>query len=183
MNYIEAIHILGLKEGASKEEIKAAYRELAQIMHPDRFAQNERLANKASEQFKLITKAKDLLLSDKASGAATHAQSETKSDNKDSINSLQIRYNAAETARLTLLSYLDAENDHIRTYGLMAGAGILASFGARRFPWILAIASVLAVTGIVNVIRSVMQKRDLEEQIQALEDEKRKIMLELTQQK
>lgn len=40
--------ILGLKPGASLEEIKKAYRSLAKLWHPDRFSQNPQLQAEAS---------------------------------------------------------------------------------------------------------------------------------------
>ena len=46
--------ILGLNLGASEEEIKQAYRDLVNVWHPDRFSDNERLEEKASEKLKEI---------------------------------------------------------------------------------------------------------------------------------
>ena len=48
---------LGVKRGASDEEIKKAYRSLAKQLHPDRNADNP----KAAERFGQITSAYDLL--------------------------------------------------------------------------------------------------------------------------
>ena len=38
-----AYKILGLYPGSSQAEVKSAYRDLAQVWHPDRFAHDERL--------------------------------------------------------------------------------------------------------------------------------------------
>ena len=43
MNRTEALRILGLDEDATPEDIKTAYKETAQILHPDRFASNKKL--------------------------------------------------------------------------------------------------------------------------------------------
>ena len=43
MNRLEALRALGLDEDATDEDIKTAYRETAQILHPDRFATNKKL--------------------------------------------------------------------------------------------------------------------------------------------
>jgi hypothetical protein len=46
--------ILGLNMGASEEEIKQAYRDLANVWHPDRFPHSQRLRKKANEKIREI---------------------------------------------------------------------------------------------------------------------------------
>ena len=50
----QCIEILGLKPGASEEEVNQAYRDLVNVWHPDRFADNQRLQKKAEEKLKEI---------------------------------------------------------------------------------------------------------------------------------
>jgi DnaJ domain len=57
--------LLGVKPGVSREELKAAYRDLAKVWHPDRFAHEPRLQAKAQEKLKEINDAYDFLLSSK----------------------------------------------------------------------------------------------------------------------
>jgi hypothetical protein len=49
--------ILGLKTGASEEDVKNAYRDLVQVWHPDRFTHNPSLQKRAEEQLKEINNA------------------------------------------------------------------------------------------------------------------------------
>ena len=51
------LRVLGLAPGASEQEIKTAYRDLAKVWHPDRFAHDPRLQQKAQEQLKEINDA------------------------------------------------------------------------------------------------------------------------------
>lgn len=74
--------LLGVAPGASPQELKAAHRDLAKVWHPDRFAHDPRLQQKAQEKLKEINEAYDLLRSGKAgrrardssatNGAETH---------------------------------------------------------------------------------------------------------------
>ena len=57
------LRVLGLGPGASAQEIKAAYRDLAKVWHPDRFAHDPRLQQKAQEQLKEINEAYGRLVS------------------------------------------------------------------------------------------------------------------------
>lgn len=54
---------LGLKPGASEEEIKEAYRDLVNVWHPDRFSDNQRLIEKANKEIKEIDIAYENLIS------------------------------------------------------------------------------------------------------------------------
>src|SRR4028119_13609 len=57
--------VLGVSEGASAQELKAAYRDLAKVWHPDRFAHDPRLQQKAQEKLKEINEAYEQLTSGK----------------------------------------------------------------------------------------------------------------------
>ena len=54
MTYDEALRLLGLDEDATEADIKLAYKEMAQILHPDKYADNKRLSERANEQFKSV---------------------------------------------------------------------------------------------------------------------------------
>jgi curved DNA-binding protein CbpA len=57
------IEILGLKPGASQEEVNHAYRDLVSVWHPDRFVGNPRLQKKAEEKIKEINVAYEYIKS------------------------------------------------------------------------------------------------------------------------
>jgi hypothetical protein len=61
MDERRAYRVLGLPRGASGDEVHAAYRDLAQVWHPDRFSHNERLKAKADRNFARINEAYQLL--------------------------------------------------------------------------------------------------------------------------
>src|SRR3712207_4639826 len=55
--------LLGVRPRASAQELKEAYRDLAKVWHPDRFAHDPRLQRKAQEQLKEINEAYRRLVS------------------------------------------------------------------------------------------------------------------------
>lgn len=57
--------LLGASPGASRQELKAAYRDLTKVWHPDRFAHDPRLQQKAEEKLKEINEAYEHLISGK----------------------------------------------------------------------------------------------------------------------
>src|SRR5256885_66884 len=57
-----ALAILGLSEGASADDMRSAYRRLAKVRHPDRFAQlGPSAVAAATESFKVLQGAYELL--------------------------------------------------------------------------------------------------------------------------
>lgn len=58
---IECYETLGLDPGASPESVKEAYRDMAKVWHPDRFAGDERLARKAQDKLREINTAYERL--------------------------------------------------------------------------------------------------------------------------
>jgi hypothetical protein len=71
----ESYRTLELKEGASPEAVKEAYRSLVKVWHPDRFGDDEKLRRRADEKLKQINRAYDLLKDHRpprAQGTETH---------------------------------------------------------------------------------------------------------------
>ena len=53
--------VLGIKPGASEEEIKAAYKELVKKYHPDKYIDNP-LADLAEKKLQEVNEAYDMLM-------------------------------------------------------------------------------------------------------------------------
>ena len=66
---INPYEVLGVKENASEEEIKAAYRELVKKYHPDKY-QNNPLADLAEEKLREVNEAYEMLMKNKGAGAS-----------------------------------------------------------------------------------------------------------------
>jgi hypothetical protein len=87
---IKYYEMLGVAPGASAQELKAAHRDLAKVWHPDRFAHDPRLQQKAQEKLKEINEAYDQLKAGKT-GRRTHASSQTTSPTNQSSTSSNTR--------------------------------------------------------------------------------------------
>jgi hypothetical protein len=62
---IKYYELLGVAPGASVQELKTAHRDMAKVWHPDRFAHDPRLQQKAQDKLKQINEAYDRLISGK----------------------------------------------------------------------------------------------------------------------
>ena len=172
----EAWQVLGLAEGASREEVSLAYRELAQMLHPDKFGENKRLRARAEQQMRRINEARDVLL--KGGGRASRsgarprggARSGSGRGGAASANSPeQIRL---ETARLTVVAQARTMRERRRSMGMLAGGAAIVMLLCSRMRGTIgvlafSVASMLVVWGIVDVVSlsgqiSVLQKRSAE---------------------
>ena len=180
MNREEALHTLGLEEGASESDIKAAYREMAQILHPDRFASNKKLQDRSTEQFKRLQEAYEYLTTGRgAQGARTSAAGSSPSARQTATSSRtsasaerDARLAGIAAARVQLVYQKDLALDERRNGLIMAVVGALAAFGLRRFAFVAAIASAAAVWGIVQVLSSQRTINTINEHLEKLESEK-----------
>jgi len=66
VNLKNPYEVLGLKEGASEEEIKRAYRELVKKYHPDQYANNP-LSDLAEEKLREVNEAYEILMKKRGS--------------------------------------------------------------------------------------------------------------------
>ena len=61
LDLTQAYRVLGLAPGATFDEVKTAYRDLAQVWHPDRVLENVRLREKAVRNLQRINEAFEVL--------------------------------------------------------------------------------------------------------------------------
>lgn len=186
MNRLEALRILGLDEDATIDDIKTAYKETAQILHPDRFATNKKLQERATEQFKNLQEAYEYLTSGKGSKATRAASSSNsqRSGGYSAASQLEARLAGIAAARTQLVAQRDVVLDERRNGMLMAGIGaIVALFMGRRpfglFGIVAAIASAATVWGIVSIVSAQRTLSNLDTHIQELNAEQRRISDEL----
>lgn len=173
MNRTEALHILGLSEGATPQEIKEAYREAVQIMHPDKFAGNKKLQQRATEQFKYLQEAYDVLKSPagrggsgtrgRASSGASRPAARSYTVEEDgtqveylTVEEIKARLAGIAAARAQLVAQRDALEDERRNGLIMAGIGAVATLLTIRRPFgifgaIAAIASAATVWGVIKI--------------------------------
>jgi hypothetical protein len=73
MSRQQCLEVLGLTPDASAQDIKAAYRDMAKVWHPDRFTHDPRLQQKAQEKLKQINDAYRQLLASNFDSRRAHA--------------------------------------------------------------------------------------------------------------
>ncbi len=178
MNRLEALRALGLDEDATDEDIKVAYRETAQILHPDRFATNKKLQERATEQFKNLQEAYDFLTSGKGSRGGQSSRRAATASADDA------RLAGIAAARTQLVKQRDVALDERRNGIGMAIIGAIVALLAGRRPFglfgvVAAIGSAAAVWGIVQVVSSQRSITTLTEHINELNKEERRIAHEM----
>ncbi|MEC4175156.1 J domain-containing protein [Adlercreutzia sp. R21] len=195
MNRNEALHILGLEDDATADDIKIAYRETVQILHPDKFAGNEKLQNRATEQFKRLQEAYELLSSGAGSagrgrsGRASSANSsgaarswtETEGDVEvEYLTEAEIKARLAgiAAARAQLVAQRDTVSDERRNGLAMAAIGAVAAlFTIRRpfgiFGFIAAMAVPATIWGIVQVVSAQRNLNTLNAHLEQLTEERK----------
>lgn len=203
MNRKEALRILGLDEEAKLDDIKTAYKETAQILHPDRFASNKKLQDRATEQFKNLQEAYEFLTSGKGSrskvsgggrsragatdgyrsGASCGAGAAWAASGYTEADEIEARLAGISAAKTQLVAQRDVAYDERRNGAVMAGIGALVALICGRKPGLLmivaGIAGTAAVWGIIQVVSAQRTIGVLDEHISELNAEKKKLMRQL----
>ena len=189
MNRTEALRTLGLSDDATAEDIKAAYREMAQILHPDRFANNKKLQDRATEQFKNLQEAYDYLKSGRAaqrggraagSGPADFSREGFGAEGFSGTAEQQARLAGIKAARVQLVKQKDVALDERRKGWLMLVAGIVVALLTWRFtrgaPRIVSgLGGALAVWGFTQVLSSQRTVATIDEHLRLLQEEQKRI--------
>ena len=199
MNRTEALHILGLEDDATADDIKIAYRETVQILHPDKFAGNEKLQNRATEQFKRLQEAYDLLSSGAGggrggrgarSGSSSGASSSSGAarawtEVEDGVEveylteaEIKARLAGIAAARAQLVAQRDTVSDERRNGLAMAAIGAVATLLTIRRPFgilgmIAAVAGTATVWGIIQFLGAQRNLNTLNEHLAKLTEERK----------
>ncbi len=177
MNRDEALRILGLSEDATHDDIKTAYREMAQILHPDKFASNKKLQKRATEQFKYLQEAYEYLTKggganesseNGATSSATHSNASAYSDK-------EARLAGIAAARVQLVAQKDYALDQRKNALVMLIVGIISIVLMRRYPLVIGLGSASVIWGIVEVVSSQKTITTIDEHLENLEREKNAI--------
>ena len=175
MNRTEALNILGLDDDATMKDIKAAYKECVQILHPDRFANNKKLADRATEQFKRLQDAYDFLTSGKGS-KGEGASSRSRSYSADTgWTTKEAKLAGLTAARTQLVAQRDALIDERRNALLMIVGGAVMAVLLRRVVWIAGIAGALLVWGIVKMISTLQSLGTISDHIREIDHQRREL--------
>ena len=178
MNRSEALHTLGLDDSATLEDIKTAYKETAQILHPDRFAGNKKLADRATEQFKNLQEAYEFLTKNPKGGSrgSGSTQSSRAYSRYDQINA---RIAGIDAARVQLVAQRDSFLDQRKTGWMFIGGGLLVAILAYRLRPIAAIAGAAVVWGVIDVVAAGRNLDALNSQLSQLKKERAALVAQL----
>lgn len=196
MNRREALRALGLDEDASMEDIKTAYKETVQILHPDRFAKNKKLQDRATEQFKNLQDAYEFLTKGKASrGSSSRGRASSSSSAHPRASSsrgyteedeLRARLSGITAAKTQLVAQRDAAYGARRNGFAVAAAGALVVlvFGRKLgiFAAVAGIGATAAVWGVVHAVSAQREISMLSERIEELNAEKKRLMQQLEEE-
>ena len=188
----EALRLLGLDEEATEADIKLAYRELAQILHPDKYNNNKRLSDRANEQLKMVNEAREVLLGKRGSsgkgGAAGKggASGKGKSSGSHASKTDRVSANKARLAGILaaitqLTAQLHAEMGRRRT-GIYLTAGgvigfILGEFFMMRM--IAPFAATALIWGAIQIFSTQANIKTLRKYLKELEKERKRYEKEL----
>lgn len=189
MNKREALHILGLDDEATPEQIKVAYKETVQILHPDKFASNPRLQSRATEQFKVLQEAYEYLQKHpvgdstrgtrEANSSRTHGASGSGVSSSARESEILGKLAGIQAARTQLVAQRDSLLDSRKmAIGFMVGGAVIGLL-TRRIIALAGLGSVAFIWGLGNFISCLGNLRALNDRLSELSRQKKQLMAEL----
>ena len=178
MNRLEALHTLGLNEDATMQDIKIAYKESVQIFHPDKFAKNKKLQERATEQFKHLQEAYEYLTSGRArtSSARSSQQYET------SYSYIEAQLAGLAAAKTQLVTQRDELYDERGKDMLMIVGGVVVAILFRRFIPAAGIAGMLIMVGIVDLMSTFSKIGTINDNLQEINLRKKELEARLEEE-
>lgn len=122
MTRAEALSALGLEEGATDEDVRLAHRDLAQMLHPDKYEGNKRLRSRAEQQMRAINEARAVLLGSRRAASAPAGPSASPAT----------RAAAAKAARAAVMRQLVQTRERLVKARYLLAAGIIALVAGMR---------------------------------------------------
>lgn len=170
----EAAAVLGVEAGSSAAEVRAAYRELAQMLHPDKYGENKRLRARAEQQMRAVNEARDVLLGKAAATGAPRARARAAAptEPEDIAFEATARARAAEVARLAVAAQLRTLVERRHGVATLLGISLLAALVCSRLRGTVgalgfSVSSMLLVWSAVDTVSlsnqiGVLRRRSLE---------------------
>ena len=170
----EAAAVLGVEAGSSVAEVRAAYRELAQMLHPDKYGENKRLRARAEQQMRAVNEARDVLLGKASAAGASRARarSAAPTEPEDIAFEATARARAAEVARLAVAAQLRTLVERRHGVVTLLGISLLAALVCSRLRGTVgalgfSVSSMLLVWSAVDTVSlsnqiGVLRRRSLE---------------------
>ena len=170
----EAAAVLGVEAGSSAAEVRAAYRELAQMLHPDKYGDNKRLRARAEQQMRAVNEARDVLLGKAAAAGAARARARAAAptEPEDIAFEATARARAAEVARLAVAAQLRTLVERRHGVVTLLGISLLAALVCSRLRGTVgalgfSVSSMLLVWSAVDTVSlsnqiGVLRRRSLE---------------------
>ena len=170
----EAAAVLGVEAGSSVAEVRAAYRELAQMLHPDKYGDNKRLRARAEQQMRAVNEARDVLLGKAAAAEAARARARAAAptEPEDIAFEATARARAAEVARLAVAAQLRTLVERRHGVVTLLGISLLAALVCSRLRGTVgalgfSVSSMLLVWSAVDTVSlsnqiGVLRRRSLE---------------------
>ena len=182
MNRLEALHTLGLDEDATLQDIKVAYKESVQIFHPDKFAKNKKLQDRATEQFKHLQEAYDFLTSGRGSRGSSAPRSASSRSYESSAMYIEAQLAGLAAARTQLVAQRDELEDERHRDLIMVFGGMVVAVLFRRIIPLAGVAGMMIVVGVVDLMTTFSKISTINDNLHELDFRKKELEARLEEE-